>query len=234
MAAQQPPYEPPEGGSGEPQREERPPEPQPPAGYPPPQGPPPQSYPPQGYPPAGYPPQGYPPPGYPPQQGYGGPPQGYPPPQYPPPQYPPPYNQAPLASVGARIGAAILDLLILAIVFIAMSAAFGELDTSNGFEARLDGAPFLLNVVIDLLYFALLEGTVGASLGKLIVGTRVVKEDYRKVNFGGAFLRNLVRPVDYFFCFLVGIITIAATQKRQRLGDMAGSTLVVRQEFVRP
>lgn len=183
---------------------------------------------PQQYPPAqggGY-GQQYPPPqGYPPQPGYpGGPPQGYPPQQY---------DQAPLAGVGARIGAALIDLVILMVIFFLFAAATGGFDTTNGFEVSLTGAPALFNFLLNVAYFTVLEATTGATVGKLAVGIRVVKEDYRLADFAAVLIRNLVRIVDYFFCFLVGLIMIAATKKRQRLGDMAANTLVVRKEYVR-
>ena len=205
-AAQQPPG----GGQGEG------------GGYPPPgqQG---------GYPPQGYPPQGQPPPGYPPGQG------GYPPPGYPQ-QQPggyPSQGQDPLASVGARIGAALIDLLVLIIPAVILSAATGGLETDDGISVGLSGVPFLLDFLLNVGYFTIMEATTGATIGKLAVGTRVVREDFSKIDFGPALIRNLVRIVDYFFCFLIGLIMIATNQRRQRLGDMAANTLVVRKEHAR-
>ena len=234
-AAQQPPE-----GQGPPDEQPRPDSGQ---GYPPAQqggSPPPQQ---GGYPPAqGYPPQGYPPPqqgGYPPAQGY--PPQGYPPPQqgypsqggYPPPPGYQQHGSSPLASVGARIGGALIDILVLVIPFAILSALTDGLRTDNGFQVGLNGVPFLIDLVFNVAYFVVLEGTIGASVGKLAVGTRVVREDLSKVGFGPALIRNLLRFVDYFFCFLVGLIMIAASDKRQRLGDLAANTLVVRKEYAR-
>ena len=231
-AAQQPP------GGNEPPGEQ----PDQGQGYPPPQQgnyPPPQqgNYPPpqQGnYPP----PQqgGYPPPyqgGYPPPQGY--PPQGYPPQQggYPPQQG---YQQPgpdPLASVGARIGGALIDILVLLIPAAILSALTDGLSTDDGLEISLTGVPFLADLLLNVAYFAVMEATVGATVGKLAVGTRVVKEDFSKIDFGPALIRNLLRIVDYFFCFLIGLIMIAANPKRQRLGDIAANTLVVRKEYAR-
>jgi uncharacterized RDD family membrane protein YckC len=56
-----------------------------------------------------------------------------------------------------------------------------------------------------------------------------VKADGSVFDWSGALIRNVLRLVDGLpFLYLVGIITIAASKKKQRLGDMAAGTLVVR------
>ena len=40
--------------------------------------------------------------------------------------------------------------------------------------------------------------------------------------------RTVLRIIDSLFCYLVAFITVLASAKRQRLGDMAAHTLVVR------
>jgi uncharacterized RDD family membrane protein YckC len=40
-------------------------------------------------------------------------------------------------------------------------------------------------------------------------------------------VRNLLKFVDGFFYFLVGILLVALTENRQRLGDLAARTVVV-------
>jgi uncharacterized RDD family membrane protein YckC len=78
-----------------------------------------------------------------------------------------------------------------------------------------------------LLYYSLLEGIWGRTLGKRLCGIVVLKEDFSRCTVGRAFLRNILRIVDYMFYYLVGIITIGATLKWQRLGDLAAGTVVV-------
>jgi uncharacterized RDD family membrane protein YckC len=80
---------------------------------------------------------------------------------------------------------------------------------------------------------ALLEGATGASIGKHLLGIRVVKQQDGSIcGIGKAFLRTLVGIVDHIFCFLVGLITALATKGHRRLGDMAAGTLVVGKEAV--
>ena len=80
-----------------------------------------------------------------------------------------------------------------------------------------------------LLYFTLLEGYLGQTVGKMLLGIKVIREDNGEVpGLGTAALRTILRIVDGIFGYLVGFIAVMASAKRQRLGDMAAHTLVVR------
>lgn len=83
-------------------------------------------------------------------------------------------------------------------------------------------------MIVMLLLFSLMEGLWGGTPGKWLLGIRVVNRDLRRCGFGWAMLRNLVRVVDAFFWYLVGMLLVALTGKWQRLGDMAGGTIVIR------
>jgi uncharacterized RDD family membrane protein YckC len=84
-------------------------------------------------------------------------------------------------------------------------------------------------LVIYLLYYTLLEGYLGQTVGKMLLGIKVVREDTGEVpGIGAAAIRNVLRVVDGLFGYLVGFIAVLASSKRQRLGDMAAHTLVVR------
>jgi uncharacterized RDD family membrane protein YckC len=82
-----------------------------------------------------------------------------------------------------------------------------------------------------LNYFAFCESKWGQTLGKRVLGIRVLAGDGSKATFGACSLRNVVRPIDYL---LIGPIMIAATERHQRLGDKLGKTVVVceRQAYV--
>jgi uncharacterized RDD family membrane protein YckC len=68
----------------------------------------------------------------------------------------------------------------------------------------------------------------GQSLGKRIMGLRVVRGDGSPVNPGASFLRNLLRFADTFmFLYLIALIVIAASRGFRRIGDWAADTLVV-------
>ena len=87
----------------------------------------------------------------------------------------------------------------------------------------------LTYLVVFLLYFTLLEGYLGQTVGKMLLGIKVIREDNGEVpGLGSGALRTILRLVDGLFGYLVGFIAVMASAKRQRLGDMAAHTLVVR------
>jgi uncharacterized RDD family membrane protein YckC len=76
------------------------------------------------------------------------------------------------AGLGIRALALVIDGLSSLVVAIPLAASQGGLQASNGsFRAELTGVPFLVAVVAWLAYMTLAETTVGASLGKLLVGS---------------------------------------------------------------
>lgn len=79
-----------------------------------------------------------------------------------------------------------------------------------------------------LLIFSFTEGVWGVTPGKWLLGIRVVGTDLKPCGFWRALLRNLLKVVDGFFNFTVGILIVAFTKDWQRVGDMAARTIVVR------
>jgi len=79
-----------------------------------------------------------------------------------------------------------------------------------------------------LVVYSFLEGQYCLTPGKWLLGIRVVGTDLRPCGFGRALLRNILRFVDGFFNYLVGIMLVAFTENQQRVGDFAARTIVVR------
>ena len=131
---------------------------------------------------------------------------------------------------GRRVLAIIVDSIVLGLIFGVMSIFFGKTSASGGsVSASVNGIPALVTFVVFLLYFAVLEGYLGQTVGKMLLGIKVVREDNGEVpGVGPAIIRTLLRIVDGLFFYLVGFIAVLASAKRQRLGDMAAHTLVVR------
>lgn len=81
--------------------------------------------------------------------------------------------------------------------------------------------------LVGALNLFVVQGLTGASVGKHMIGLRVVKADGSVAGFGSNAVRTLLLIVDQFFCFLVGLITALATHPHRRVGDMAAGTFVV-------
>lgn len=131
---------------------------------------------------------------------------------------------------GRRIVAALIDLVLLGAVFYVLAKATGDTSNDDGtVSVSLNGGPAVLFFVIVLAYYTILEAMRGQTLGKMVMGIRVVAEDTGSTpSFGRALVRNVLRIIDGLVIYLVGLITIAASKKDQRVGDMAANTLVVR------
>jgi uncharacterized RDD family membrane protein YckC len=136
-----------------------------------------------------------------------------------------------VGSLGNRIVAAILDNLIL---FAYMGAVGGLAVWLGGRLTMYSPLLWVAGLLIGIPYvFYNLACEVflnGQSLGKKAMSLRVMRLDGTAPRLGDYFLRWLLRIVDTSLPGiggLVAIITIAASGKGQRLGDMAAGTTVI-------
>jgi uncharacterized RDD family membrane protein YckC len=84
-------------------------------------------------------------------------------------------------------------------------------------------------LVIMGLYFIALEGWLGATLGKWILGLRVIGLDGRRAGLWKGIVRNALRLVDGLPAFnLLGVILIQRSKERTRFGDRIAGTRVIR------
>lgn len=133
--------------------------------------------------------------------------------------------------LGRRIGAALIDMALLALLFVLLAATIGESDTEgSSVSLNLDGGPALLYFALAFSYYIACEATVGQTLGKLLLRMRVVAEGGAKPSLGQVVARNLMRVIDALPLFyLVGFVTALATgEKGQRVGDIVAKTYVVK------
>jgi uncharacterized RDD family membrane protein YckC len=147
--------------------------------------------------------------------------------------------ELPLAGIGSRFIAAIVDSLVLgsALILLIFLAAYiipalgaiGEKAASWGV-----GILFLIVFLLFWGYFALSEAFGnGRTLGKRVAKIRVIHQSGRGINFVEALARNLVRFIDYLPGFYgVGVVAMFMSKRSQRLGDMVAGTLVVREREV--
>lgn len=127
--------------------------------------------------------------------------------------------------VGRRAVAVIIDSILLGIVGYLIASVTGN-TTAEGFN--LTGAPFVLLLVVSLAYYIVMEKTSGATLGKMAMKLKVVKLDGGALDWQASIVRNVMRIIDSFFFYLVGAIAVWMSKTKQRLGDMAAHTIVVR------
>jgi uncharacterized RDD family membrane protein YckC len=138
------------------------------------------------------------------------------------------------AGLVERAIAAIIDQILIGIVtgiLIALGIGGASFALSTGNPAEAIAAVFtvmIITTVLWILYFTVLEGSSGQSLGKRVMHIRVVREDGAPMDMVTAFVRNLLRIIDYLpTIYILGIIMILLSNDRQRIGDMAAKTVVV-------
>lgn len=134
------------------------------------------------------------------------------------------------ASIGDRILATIIDYLIFfawLLLTIALPASTGLL----GGNSTMSIVYYSVVVAMPILFYDFLCEWLlnGQSIGKIALKIKVVMMDGSPPGIGAYLLRWLLRLIDMrSLNGLVAVITVAATGKGQRLGDMAAGTTVIR------
>src|SRR5215211_4513310 len=78
-----------------------------------------------------------------------------------------------------------------------------------------------------LYYYFACESSGGQTLGKKAVRLRVVRVDGRPAGMGEIAVRTILRVIDGVAFYMVGYVVMRVTgNRRQRLGDLAGGTIV--------
>jgi uncharacterized RDD family membrane protein YckC len=171
--------------------------------------------------------------------------------------YPPPHNAGPSASYApvyvqapqvryanfiVRFFAAVIDDAIVGALVVAVVLLIGVLGSLFGIVAGGGGTgsggmgAFLAMFFFAwpfagfafVFYFVKLEtGPQQATIGKRVMGLKVVNPDGSRISIGQSLGRLLVKWLFSDLFFMIGYIMAAFTEKRQALHDYAAGTLVI-------
>jgi uncharacterized RDD family membrane protein YckC len=126
-----------------------------------------------------------------------------------------------------RFFALLIDWLLLSIIgdVVLMSYRLGQ-----GKESTLSSMDVFmgLSTVIVLLYFTLMIGDGGQTLGKKILRVRVVRTNGIDVSYSRAFARSLGYFVSLFFATFLGFLWALWDRKNQTWHDKIADTIVVK------
>jgi uncharacterized RDD family membrane protein YckC len=146
-------------------------------------------------------------------------------------------RQEEFASLTRRAVAQLIDVAIVAgpsilamMLFMRMTLAGVEDDPETFWEGVQFFTPILGAfgwAIVTALIFTFTEGRSGVTPGKWVAKIRVLGTDLQPCGFGRALVRNLLKCVDGFFNFMVGIMVVALSENWQRVGDLAARTVVV-------
>lgn len=128
-----------------------------------------------------------------------------------------------LASVRRRVLAYLLDLCLV---------GGGVIAVVRDRERSLAGevlSSLVVGTVAGTLYHVVLEGAGGRTVDKAALGIAVVREDGTDCTIRAAAVRTALRIVDALpVAYRLGLLSIAPSERRQRLGDRAANTVVIR------
>jgi uncharacterized RDD family membrane protein YckC len=133
-----------------------------------------------------------------------------------------------LAGLRERFFAILIDTLIMIFIGIAFRILFSFFDTydSRFLQIILGLFPIWFTILYSIMCEAFLNGQ---TLGKRVQKIKVVRVDGKPINLSDLLLRAVLLIPDYFFTLgIMGALLISSTDKRQRLGDMAAGTTVIK------
>jgi uncharacterized RDD family membrane protein YckC len=125
-----------------------------------------------------------------------------------------------------RVLAALIDLLIVGAGYAVILAAAGKLS-----DADAGGALTAVGIGWALYYYFACESGSGQTVGKRAMKIRVVRTDGAPAGMREIGIRTVLRLVDGLFLYGVGLVAMLVTRERRgRLGDLAGGTMIVSAE----
>lgn len=145
-----------------------------------------------------------------------------------------------LAGLGSRFIAQLVDWIIKVVVLLILLIAFSIIAgmAQSGFDRWIEGTSSLtIALYVIILYLLLLSYGLffesvwkGQTPGKWLVGIRVIQENGSPISFTAAGIRNFLAMADFLpMLFIFGAVVILLSFKRQRLGDLAAGTIVIRE-----
>jgi len=144
-----------------------------------------------------------------------------------------------LASIGNRFLACAIDHTIQGLVLLLILISGLIVANFAIWESWVASAPKWVLAAMILLVFLVFTGYFvffewiwsGQTPGKRWMKLRVLREDGRPITFWEASVRNLIRTLDMMPVpfYSIGLISVFATNRDQRVGDMVAGTVVVRE-----
>lgn len=133
-----------------------------------------------------------------------------------------------LAGLGSRFAAQLIDLVIKTVMIILVMIVFSQLG--------LTGVAIIIPTIVLILYgYDVLFETLGngRTPGKRLLRLRVLRVGGEPIDFMSSAIRNVLRLIEGFTtAFIPAMVSVLATKKNQRLGDLAAGTIVIHEDPV--
>jgi len=138
------------------------------------------------------------------------------------------------AGLWRRFLALVIDFLLFCVVFFPVTKLVKGVWIMSASDHRWHNGLFITDplcivfLLVMFFYFVLLEGTVGATLGKWTCRIRVVDNLQETPSLKKSLLRNLLRAVDSLPAFnILGVVLILKSDQNARFGDRIACTRVI-------
>ena len=138
--------------------------------------------------------------------------------------------------LGLRVAAAVIDLALLAGLFLIIASAAGLVTAVGGsFSIWLSSAWWAAFAAVAGLYYFVLETVSGQTVGKRLLGVQVCGPRRTRPSARAVTGRTLLRVVDFLpVLYLAGFVTyVAPGVRRRRIGGLAARRAVARAAPVR-
>ncbi|WP_096272985.1 RDD family protein [Paucisalibacillus globulus] len=138
-----------------------------------------------------------------------------------------------IAGLGSRGAAMLIDQLLLLVANIVIYLIFLMANVSDIFYLSDSWVPVAVAIILVFIinwgYFFVAEFFFGGkTLGKKLIGIRVIQENGHSITLLSSLIRNLLRIIDMLpTSYFLGMVFIFFHSKHKRLGDMVAGTIVV-------
>jgi uncharacterized RDD family membrane protein YckC len=133
-----------------------------------------------------------------------------------------------LGSLGDRIGGSIIDGIIKTSYAIIVMATFVFGNPRLVSSANIT---FMVLLALPFVFYNLVSELLlnGQSVGKKVMGIKVMSLSGEQPSFSQYLNRWLFRVVDFTLSgYMIGVIMVASTERKQRLGDLVAGTVLVK------
>ncbi|UCG04373.1 MAG: RDD family protein [Candidatus Heimdallarchaeota archaeon] len=145
------------------------------------------------------------------------------------------------ASLKQRIIAALIDLGFFISVFLPVTYLVKGVWIMSPVDHRWAYGLFITDPLciifffLMVIYFILLEGLLGQTIGKFITGIKVIKRDGSKPGIVASCIRNILRVIDSLpTLHIYGIYLILKSPDKTRFGDKKARTIVINKKDTFP
>ncbi len=146
--------------------------------------------------------------------------------------------EVPLASIGMRIVAYIIDMILISSYLYFVLSTLGKLGIDSTIRQVSDTIVVLLFIVIlsPAIFYSLIFELFndGQSIGKMVCNLKVTSQTGKSPSSESFLLRWIFRLIDLkLIGQFIGLMSALLSSKRQRIGDMVADTVVVNTNVIR-